>query len=269
MSDVLYPIDVLKGREDVFLTKDTHMTGLGDWVVFSEILRKLGLFGVIENDEPLLVLRSYQGDLNTMLNIDRKSPELFYKQRNIAYRVSNADSLKGNTGRVIITRNPEAKIDKRLLLIGDSFLISMLDIFSDYFSDIIIVRHPCFSPDLVGMYEPDIVLTANAERYLCSIPSDEGSLPFLLRDSYRYNYDPNDDFLDALKANLSYSNFNRNYRSWQNLVDSWYYRDKAIRANLSGDLPLAKSSIEKAIKLNPNGPYILELSKKFTLGEQL
>lgn len=263
-NNVVYPLHrLMNSRENVFKKKDTHMNGCGDWLVFEKIMDELGLSDFLVDVNPEFVEKPYVGDLDVMLgNSKSVSSDVEYKSNNF-YKVNNVKFLKGNTGRIFISRNPLAKIKKRILIFGDSFLVSMLNIFGDFFSDVLLVRHPCFSPDVVHLYGPDYVVTGNAERYLVSTLRDSDATPLLLRDCYADGYRPAKDFLESLKAQLSFSYFPKKYTEWSKIIDSRLYRDEAILANRSGDLKLAFDLIKKAKYFNNSGSYIDSLYKNY------
>lgn len=139
----------------------------------------------------------------------------------------------------------------------------MLNFLSDFFSEVLLVRDPCFAPELVDMFRPDIVVSENAERYLPTIPRDTLSSPLFFRQCYRENYDPGKDILFSLTGMLSYSSYEHKYLEWLRLTDLWVYRDRAIDAHRQGLEMKAKELIRMAKELNPTGPHILKFYNQY------
>ena len=89
----------------------------------------------------------------------------------------NIQDLSGNTGNIVIVRSLNSFNNKRLLVFGDSFIRKGLHLLSPIYSEIIYFRSQFFRPEIVNIFRPNIVITANAERYLSTVQSDEES-PF-------------------------------------------------------------------------------------------
>lgn len=68
--------------------------------------------------------------------------------------------------------------------------------------------------DIIENYSPDVVMTGNAERYMCNIESDNDANNFIMELYGKDEYKPNIKYLDALKACLSYKYYPEIYSSW-------------------------------------------------------
>jgi hypothetical protein len=93
---------------------------------------------------------------------------------------STVSALSGNSGQIFFSINPNAKKKARLLLFGDSFLHTCINIFAHQFNEVIYLRSPFVIPDIADNLEPDYILTSNAERYLISIQDAEAKKPYFL-----------------------------------------------------------------------------------------
>lgn len=121
-DNIFYPVEILEDNLKFVHKTDTHYSSVGTCEVVKSILVKLG-FQI--NIEPIFEKSSLIGDLNRMQNDSSK--EEIYKfigfkggiTKPVIY--NNRQSLSGNSGHIKISRNPLSKIDKRLVIIGDSF----------------------------------------------------------------------------------------------------------------------------------------------------
>lgn len=216
-ESVLYPRATLireKAARQVFSQQDTHMTETGDAIVAREILLRLG-----NSHDPLDFLeveqRNRLGDLAIMAGIDQPILEDFlFNSHRMDQFWDNRPFLPANTDNIAITHNARSASGKRLLAIGDSFLKNCLKPLSTFYRDILYVRSDVFQAELIGLFSPDDVVTATAERYLCQVRSDADAESVILRAYARPNYDPDPSFVAALKAQLSRGTHPERYLEW-------------------------------------------------------
>lgn len=218
----LYPRPHLRNHENVqtFRKVDTHMTATGNAIVAREILRRLG-----HTHNPLDHLEAFtqhrHGDLAQMAGIEQKPAELFFETRTRTLQIwDNRLSLPSNTDNIAISHNPLSASDKRLLALGDSFLRDCLLPLSTYYKDILYVRSAQFQPELLDMFAPDCVVTANAERYLSKVEPDAHAESVLMRGYGRNDYQPTQPFIEALKAQLAWKPYPARYESWSRKVNA-------------------------------------------------
>ena len=144
------------------------------------------------------VNRLMSGDLEKMINTESPSTTSEYIMKpldihgsNIEFEESdNIQEISGNTGNIVVLKalNPIKK--QRLLIFGDSFIRKGLRLLCPIYSEIIYFRSQFFRPELVSVLRPDIVLTANAERYLCNVENDEET-PFWCSSNFQKSFSLN------------------------------------------------------------------------------
>lgn len=176
-SDVIYPnLNV----EDYHL-HDTHINDTGSFKVISSVLKE---FGYPSLSEPTFIAAKKVGDLMGMLGKDifedvqviNGFSGLSFEPREFTLSAA----LTGNTGDMKILFNPQALYNRRLVLFGDSFFEFGLRVYVSLFSEVIYLRKPYILEDIVKILEPDIVLTANTERYLSSVPDCNKDKPWFM-----------------------------------------------------------------------------------------
>ncbi|WP_167767268.1 alginate O-acetyltransferase AlgX-related protein [Jannaschia formosa] len=174
-TTVLYPRqDLIEASmtDQVFSRHDTHMTQIGNAIVAQKILDSLG------NDHNIQACmktgtRQRRGDLADMVKIPAQLPEPCLIPRQANLKIFNNDIfLPGNTDNIVVAHNPLSASSRRLLALGDSSLIGAISPLLTFYRDILFVRSPLFQPDLLNLFAPDDVVTANAERYLSQVYPD-------------------------------------------------------------------------------------------------
>ncbi|CCW17115.1 hypothetical protein EBBID32_14540 [Sphingobium indicum BiD32] len=213
-SNIMYPVEFyrdIKEKSDPFKKLDTHISYDGAKFIVDEILKKFGLDSDFAGAAPYETL-DITGDLATMLGISDLWPEKIATRTALSF--DNLHALPGNTNNIEISCNKFAKFDKRLLLVGDSFIKETLPIFSYLFSDVIYVRSPNFQNDIFNMFSPDFVVTSGVERYLSYVPSDRDGYSVLMTKYGDANYPVSPPFAEALRAQLSWKDFPKVYKDW-------------------------------------------------------
>ena len=75
-----------------------------------------------------------------------------------------ADWQKVTDGLVHV-QNRQASCQKTLLLIGDSFRVSMIPAVATCFADVYVVHRSCYTPDMLKETKPDYLIAEYVERY--------------------------------------------------------------------------------------------------------
>lgn len=216
---LVYPLDELielHSQKSAFFKFDTHLSAIGRLHIVSIILAKLGLPC---DPVPYFIERDlkHSGDLGKMLQSSETSDETWLDHIiPTAKTFNNITYLKGNSNNIVIVSNDLAVFDKRLLVFGDSFIAGCLSILSAFFKDIIYIRSPFFQKDAVSLFSPDIIVSANSERYLSAVKSDTSSHSVVLANYGAQDYRPSDEFSDALRAQASWGHHHSYYTSWRN-----------------------------------------------------
>lgn len=201
-------------KRQVLSRHDTHMTSTGNALVSREILLVLGY-----SHDPFSCMREEtrprRGDLANMASIQGIYLETpLVAEMPSGQIIDNRAPLPGNTDNIAIAHNPNSCSSLRLLAIGDSLLRDGLTYLSTFFRDILYVRSDVFPPDLLRSFSPDVVVTANADRYLAKIRPDHNGEIVLMRGYGRVGYQPSSYFVSALRAQLSFSSCPSRYQDW-------------------------------------------------------
>lgn len=206
-ENILYPIDVYKGaREfvDSFQKLDTHISFEGSKLILKEILVGFGLDSELADYCPYFEA-DVTGDLATMIHSENLHCEKIPVKTTLTY--DNLSALPGKTNNICISVNKFAKFDKKILLIGDSFIKEVFYAMSYIFSDIIYVRSQNFQYDVFYIFKPDYVITSGVERYLSNIVSDDDGYSVLMEKYGDQDYPVDPRFSHALRAFLSWNSF--------------------------------------------------------------
>lgn len=220
---VTYPRALLveeKERSQVFSRTDTHMTDIGCAVVARHILRQLG-----HDHDPLMYMeedtRPRRGDLAAMAKTGDVELAAVHGLRSRTDQIwDNRRSLPSNKDNIAVSHHPHSFSSQRLLVLGDSFMLQCLTSLSSFYRDILYVRSAHLQPELLDMFSPDAVVTANAERYMCKVYPDKFAESVLMRGYGRPGYQPEPDFTDALQAQLSWKYYNHRYREWSARIEA-------------------------------------------------
>ncbi|MFG1404629.1 hypothetical protein V5F80_00945 [Xanthobacter sp. VTT E-85239] len=177
-GDVVLPTAELRKVQELegaYMRTDTHWSALGQLEVVRQVINRLDWqiptakkkLDAIRN--ALIIQKDYIGDLGNKLNPKDKEDRLIYPLPSHIFKFNNG--VTGNNGTITAYINPEAT--GKLMVFGDSFIISCMDMISSFFGESIVVRTPFFHREMVDQFKPDAVLTANVERYLPNMPLDD------------------------------------------------------------------------------------------------
>lgn len=231
-SDVLYfkeallPIEseqkkITKENISTFRVLDSHLTDKGYFITCNKILEAF-------NIEPQKDLKKYfkietqwlHGDMCSKLGSKALAMEEVAVPKYKFFFSDNRSFLKGNTNHCVISRNPKSLTEHRLLIFGDSYLHHMVKILSLYFRDILYVRSSSLQKDLTELYQPDFLITGNAERYLTKVQVDNSNHSMLQWKLNNSEYKPSKEHATALEAMLSFKNNKHVYSQWASQVDA-------------------------------------------------
>ncbi len=263
-QDVLYPLQELEKAEEYYSTffiQDTHNNDYGYLVITNLVLQQINLTEISHNSYKILE-KDLHGACCRILGIDNihKEVALHFSNSNFSL-YDNRKFLPGNTNNIIVAINYQALHKKRLLIFGDSFFAGMLHILGNLFSEILFIRSSFIHKDIIDRFKPDIVFTGNAERYLAKVQSDRNSHDILLSLYGDKGYHPDMNFLNVLKAQLSYGYYKSKYDQWKNnflfkdienyksIIDT--IQKVAIAFEVDDSIKISKNIIEKQ-------DYILE-----------
>ncbi|MFT4805497.1 MAG: hypothetical protein ACI83B_003315 [Sediminicola sp.] len=179
-NNVHYPYSTLDMDHD-YMVQDTHNSDIGKIKLVKFMMSQLNV-DYIEHT-PIWKDAEVVGDMGKRLGRSgyrekklvgfeglKTKPKLF----------STTSALSGNSGQIFFSINPNAAKNSRILLFGDSFIHTCINIFAHQFTEVIYIRSPFVIPDIADNLEPDYIITSNAERYLTSIQDAEAKKPYFL-----------------------------------------------------------------------------------------
>ncbi|MBN2341490.1 MAG: hypothetical protein JXX29_02540 [Deltaproteobacteria bacterium] len=166
-ENVFYPIGVLRKQKEKklqYYRTDSHWNTVGcanAWNTFSRIA-ELNYTIDTSKTKPITLC----GDLGVKLvpQVESRSPHIEHMPTaNLVWT-----NFLHNRGHISIFKNfhPDAAKRKRALLFGDSFSAMHIQYIADYFSELYFLHTPGFGEDVIRSIRPDIVITANVERYM-------------------------------------------------------------------------------------------------------
>ncbi|MBN2342328.1 MAG: hypothetical protein JXX29_15490 [Deltaproteobacteria bacterium] len=272
--DVLYPLKELRQKEaqsPTFSKYNTHNSDIGYLEIVNQLCRNTD---IPELPETLFekTKQPLGGDLSRMLGANDTSKEtvLNVVREPRMYRFSNQPYLPGNTNNVFIFHNDESITPKRLLIFGDSFFQGAIRFLRLLFSDILFVRSTFVHRDMVEQYQPDVVFTGNAERYLARVKSDTEANHFMLALYGEPRFAPNKHYLNALQAMMSYRYYPHLYQQWLESIRNAAHvnaignspavnnpsilHDVAVYFEKEGDPDTALKIMKEAKRLRPDNP---------------
>lgn len=215
---VLYPLAALlrvQIQEDAYWRNDTHINAAGQISIYHEIGKYIPYLSTTF-PQFRLVDMPRSGDLSLMMGSKTQEMSRCFAWMGECLDYSNTRDLAGNTGDIVIRFNPLSKSEKRLAIVGDSFIKTMLHLFSQDFRTVMYVRGPYFQPEMIERFCPDALVTSETERYLAGVDSDRNGkslYPKILKPEK--NYKPNSDFKEALEAQMSYQNHPNLTKEWE------------------------------------------------------
>jgi hypothetical protein len=168
--------ELLENRAEfqLYYSYDTHWNQLGAYVGVKNVLKSW------EISKPELAERAissynlagnyhYCGvdDLAKMLGM-----RSFFYNDEIEYEIEGTGVMdwkkleeEQNNDEVSYFYNPDAKLNAKLLLAGDSFRVSMIPSLRETFSDVYVVHRSYYTPDLLDEIEPEYLIAEYVERY--------------------------------------------------------------------------------------------------------
>jgi hypothetical protein len=189
-----------------YMRTDTHWDAFGMIAFVEQALLSLGIdpSAFAAAHEAIEQLKfpqdDYVGDLGSKLTPREGESRIFLKRPTATTFLGN--NVHGNNGAIYITINKDAPFE-RLLVFGDSFIISCIGLFSLFFREIIVVRTPFFHPEILPMFKPTHVITSNVERYIPNMPTDrEAPVALLWAHLLKKEMVPDDRFYEAANALL-------------------------------------------------------------------
>ena len=149
-------------KYEVYYKKDTHWNTSGSYIACSQFLKSALNINTPTLDElSLRVATNLDDDIINMLNLKG------YIEPSIDYRFENVNTnLMTNEHTDIAFKNERAAINKKVLLIGDSYRVSFAQHLNSAFSRLRVCRRDSVKQDVLIGFKPDIVIILSVSRYI-------------------------------------------------------------------------------------------------------
>jgi hypothetical protein len=170
---ILYPLDDMLANKHrcIYNKTGSHWTDLGAFIGYRALMTALGVRALTEAQ--LAMWESERiAELGAKLQPPVSAMQTFVEVRNPHSRMVS-DNRVANTGRRIEYRSDAPDT---CLLFGDSFSHNLLPFMAESFGRLVFAHLPTLDYALVEREQPDIVVSLMNERFLISVPQDDGAL---------------------------------------------------------------------------------------------
>lgn len=170
IKNVMYlksALENAKKENQVYFRQDTHWNNFGAFIGFKEIVNRID--NTYQNFEHNIKVlgnnKKIEQDLSKMSGIkdmleDTEITVEFLEDVKYEEEVINTDN------KIVITKCENAKIDKTLMIVGDSFRVAMIPYFSKIYSKVIYLHRCDYGKYLLELHNPDILVCQCLERYV-------------------------------------------------------------------------------------------------------
>lgn len=148
-------------KYEVYYKKDTHWNTAGSYIAYSQFLKSaLNIRTPTLDELPLKVATNFDDDIINMLNLKG------YIEPSIDYRLENVKADLMTNEQDIAFENERAAINKKVLLIGDSYRVSFAQHLNSAFSRLRVCRRDSVKQDVLTSFKPDIVIILSVSRFI-------------------------------------------------------------------------------------------------------
>ncbi len=173
---VIYPLEELmtakaKLSEPVYYKTDTHWNQIGGYIGACALLKELSIDMPAYDSEEITIMESGHeriGDLSKIIGLGAQLKGTSTDYTVTGYDTHGIENL-GDFDYGYRYRATEGADPRKILVIRDSFIISMLPYLSSQFSGSYYITFPAFKGDLIDEQQPDIVIFECVERYQSNI----------------------------------------------------------------------------------------------------
>ncbi|MDO4219257.1 MAG: hypothetical protein Q4C78_04660 [Synergistaceae bacterium] len=161
--------DLLLNRHNkqLYYSTDMHWNQLGAYIGVKNTLQTWGIFLPDLAERKIIAKARGAGDLARMLGLS------FLFHNEVEYTVDGTSTKMGgkkfeieqDKGKLGHFHNDKAPTKGKLLIVGDSFRISMLPSLREQFSDVYVAHRAHFKVDTFNKINPDYVIAEYVERY--------------------------------------------------------------------------------------------------------
>lgn len=143
------------GTRALLATMNGNFNGYDDYTVEDS--------GYIQRDGDLV------GLTNLSVNLDERSDATVVAKYNGSYQVSEQGST--NFDKVTTTENSKPSLQKKVLVVGDSYRSAMVRWLSPIYSNVTYMHRDKYSSQVLDGIKPDIVIMEGVERYAVDVLS--------------------------------------------------------------------------------------------------
>lgn len=170
-------------KHQLYFSYDTHWNQLGAYIGTKEALASWGIAvpDLADREITAQELKSNyhicaEDDLAKMIGLRSLfDDETEYEIAGSCPMDWTAFAAEQDNGTVSHYSNPNADVDGTILLVGDSFRVSMVPSLREIFSEVYVIHRSNYTPQLLEAVEPDYLLAVYVERYSREI----GDIDFL------------------------------------------------------------------------------------------
>jgi hypothetical protein len=179
LGQVVYPLDEIlsaKPNPDLYQKTDTHWSAYAAYIAYSRLAREIVAnvpMHVVPEQDVVYQEQLLMGDLGYKVEPKEKSVLVTAIVRNPPVR-SVSDNRVLNTGMKIVTECMGAP-PLTCILFGDSFSVMLLPFLGSSFRRLVFAHAQTLDYELVLNEQPDVVISVSNERFLMTVPSDDGA----------------------------------------------------------------------------------------------
>jgi alginate O-acetyltransferase complex protein AlgJ len=176
---LLYPLEEMiagKTHHLVCSRTDSHWTDYGAFIAYQRLAPEVGRLvstRVVTPDDVVFAPFELVGGLGRKFEPVRGSQQVFGRMRHREARLVYDNCVEG-TGSLLATECAVAPKTSCLLL-GDSYCYQLAKYLSESFRRLVFAHAPTLDPELLDAARPDLLVTAIAERFLITAPTEEPS----------------------------------------------------------------------------------------------
>jgi len=269
----LYLGDGLAKKESMFYKTDTHLSLEGNINAVGMILKGLFSADQIDNYKKYVYKDSFiddlfSGDLGGKFdpNKTEKTKVFRYHRKNI--KICDNGISNGNDGIIVLCENRNSISKQTLLIYGDSFFRALLPHFLFFYATVVFCRTKYFHYEDVDKFNPDVIFSGMAERYLSYVNIDSNRPNFF---TYPYlknkSIEPTKDFTEMFTKI-----YNNKERKIKKLIILGSQRSgTSILSSVIGELKDCKHFAETNVAINSDdrkeGGQTIRLKKLEEVGE--
>ena len=158
-----------KDKGQLYLKQDTHWNELGAFYGYKALMNMIEpkyndfsyevLFPeyTVESSDlvRMIDIRDYFRDARPKVSYDKSE----------SYEIVKNEWLGGDVGSFVVTENKNAKIDKKIMIVGDSFRTGLIPYLAKTFKQVVLLHRLSYNGSLLEEYKPDVVISEAVERH--------------------------------------------------------------------------------------------------------